>query len=597
MSEYYAPVKDMQFVLNELVGLNALCELPGFEEASPDVISAVLDEAAKLAGGVLSPLNVVGDQLGSKVVDGQVLPADGFKAAYHQFVEGGWPAVSSSPEFGGMGLPDSVASAAAEMWAGANTSFSLCALLTQGAIGAIKAHGSDALKHNYLSQLVTGEWTGTMNLTEPQAGSDLAAVRTKAVPEGDRYRLFGTKIFITWGDHDMTDNIVHLVLARTPDAPEGVKGISLFVVPKYLINDDGSLGARNDVFPVSVEHKMGIHASPTCVMSFGESQAVEGEHGAIGYLVGEENQGLVYMFTMMNHARLGVGIQGVALSDGAYQHALAYARDRIQGRSAGDAELGGIIRHPDVRRMLLLMRALTEASRAINYLAIAAYDRAGHSHDESEKADAQRQVELLTPIAKGWATEVAQEVTSLGVQIHGGMGFIEETGAAQFMRDARITTIYEGTTGIQANDLIGRKLIRDKGAQMQLLLADMRETQAQLVQAGNRFSLQAQALGDGINQLDDVAQWVLGHYKEDARLPGAASFNLLMLAGTVTGGWLMSKSALIAKQKQSDDPGFYKAKQLTAQFYAEQIMPRALSYAAAAKVGTQTLMAMGDDLF
>ena len=597
MSEYYAPLKEMQFVLNELVGLAEICALPGFEETSPDVISAVLDEAAKLASGVLSPLNVIGDQLGTQVIDGQVQPADGFKAAYHQFVEGGWPAVSANPEFGGMGLPDAVASAAAEMWSSANTSFSLCPLLTQGAIGAIKAHGSDALKQRYLSQLVTGEWTGTMNLTEPQAGSDLAAVRTKAVPDNDRYRIFGTKIFITWGDHDMTDNIVHLVLARTPDAPEGVKGISLFVVPKYLINDDGSLGARNDVFPVSVEHKMGIHASPTCVMSFGETQSVEGEHGAIGYLVGEENHGLSYMFTMMNHARLAVGIQGVALAEAAYQHAVGYALDRVQGRSPGDAELGGIIRHPDVRRMLLLMRALTEASRAVNYLAITLYDRSSHDPDQSAQSYAQRQVELLTPIAKGWATEVAQEVTSLGVQIHGGMGFIEETGAAQLMRDARITTIYEGTTGIQANDLIGRKLIRDKGAQIQLLLTEMRETQALLEQAGDGFTLQASALSEGISQLDDVCQWVLNHYQEDERLAGAASFNLLMLAGTVVGGWLMSKSALLAKQKQSEDTAFYKAKQLTAQFYAEQIMPRAVSYAAAAKVGTQTLMAMDDELF
>ena len=597
MSEYYAPLKEMQFVLNELAGLPALCDLPGFEDASPDVISAVLEEAAKLANGVLSPLNVIGDQKGSQVIDGAVKPAEGFKEAYQQFVEGGWPAVSSSPEFGGMGLPDSVASAAAEMWAGANTSFSLCPLLTQGAIGAIKAHGSDELKAQYLSQLVTGEWTGTMNLTEPQAGSDLAAVRTKAVPENDRYRIFGTKIFITWGDHDMTDNVIHLVLARTPDAPEGVKGISLFVVPKFLVNADGSLGARNDAFPVSVEHKLGIHASPTCIMSFGETEAVEGEHGAIGYLVGEENKGLAYMFTMMNHARLGVGIQGVALSDAAYQHAVTYAKERVQGRAPGDAETAGIIRHPDVRRMLLLMRGLSEAGRAINYLAIAAYDSSTHSVDAEDKSAAQRRVELLTPIAKGWATEVAQEVTSLGVQIHGGMGFVEETGAAQFMRDARITTIYEGTTGIQANDLIGRKLIRDNGLEMQALIAEMRSTEAELEQAGESFAVQASALAEGLDQLDDVCQWILTNYQDDARLPGAASFNLLMLAGTVVGGWVMAKSALIAREKQADDTAFYQAKQVTAQFYAEQVMPRASSYASAAKVGTSTLMAMTDDLF
>ncbi|MCP3669629.1 MAG: acyl-CoA dehydrogenase, partial [Gammaproteobacteria bacterium] len=389
MSEYIAPIKEIQFVLNELAELPAICNLPGFEEASSDVIDAVLAEAGKLANELLSPLNIIGDNNPARVVDKAVVETAGFKEAYQQFVEGGWAALPADPAFGGMGLPETVATATGEMWAGANTSFALCPMLTQGAINTVLSHGSDALKQSYLEKMISGEWTGTMNLTEPQAGSDLAAVRTRAVPEGEHYRISGTKIFITWGDHGMTDNIVHLVLARTPDAPVGVKGISLFVVPKYLLNEDGSPGARNDVYPVSVEHKLGIHASPTCVMSFGD----DGE-GAIGYLVGEENCGLAYMFTMMNHARLNVGMQGVALSDRAYQHAVEYAKERVQGRAIGDSETGTIIRHPDVRRMLLLIRALTEASRAINYVAVAALDVAHKDPDESRRRAANARLEL-----------------------------------------------------------------------------------------------------------------------------------------------------------------------------------------------------------
>lgn len=589
MSEYVAPVKDMHFVLNELANLSEICELPGFEEASMDVIEAVIEEAGKLASGVLAPLNVQGDQLGSKVVDGGVIEAEGFSEAYQQFVEGGWGALPGNPEYGGMGLPEAVASVTAEMWAAANTSFALCPMLTVGAIGAIEAHASDELKQTYLENMITGTWTGTMNLTEPQAGSDLAAVRSKAVPEGDHYRVSGTKIFITWGDHSMTENVIHLVLARTPDAPEGVKGISLFIVPKFLVNEDGSIGERNDVHCVSVEHKLGIHASPTCVMSFGDND------GAIGYLVGEENNGLAYMFTMMNHARLHVGMQGVALSDRAYQHAVAYAKDRTQGTAPGMVGKSAIVHHPDVRRMLMVMRAFTESSRALNYVAAAELDKAHHASDPQVKADATKRLELLTPIAKAWATEVSQEVTSLGVQIHGGMGFVEETGAAQYMRDARITTIYEGTTGIQANDLIGRKLIRDGANEFMKLLEEMKGTQAELANAGDDFASIAVALTDGMGQLEESAKWVMENFQSNPQVPGAASVNFLMLAGTVIGGWLMAKSALIAQTKLSEDEPFYSAKIVTARFYAEHIMSRSHGYAIAVKAGPDAMMGLSEE--
>lgn len=597
MSDYVAPLKEMNFVLSNLAGLSEICDMPGFEDAGIDVVEAVLEEASKLACGVVAPLNIKGDETGTKVVDGEVIEVEGFNEAYQQFVEGGWNALGANPEFGGMGLPEVVAAATSEMWAAANTSFALCPMLTQGASNALEVHGSDELKANYLPKMISGEWTGTMNLTEPQAGSDLSAVRSKAVPEGDRFRITGTKIFITWGDHGMTDNVIHLVLARLPDAPEGVKGISLFLVPKFLLNDDGSLGARNDAFAVSVEHKLGIHASPTCVMSFGETQEVEGAHGAIGYLIGKEHQGLAHMFTMMNHARLHVGMQGVALSDRAYQHAVVYAKERTQGRTPGDTEMATIIRHPDVRRSLLVMRSLTEASRAVNYVAAACYDVVHHGDDAEQKAAANARVEWLTPIAKGWATEIAQEVTSLGVQCHGGMGFIEETGAAQYMRDARITSIYEGTTAIQANDLVGRKLARDNGVEISKVIAEIRATEAELEAAGDDFTLMTSALAEGVDQLESVKDWILENYANDPRLQGTASFNFLMLAGTVVGGWMMAKSALVAKAKLSEDEVFYSAKLTTARIYAEHILPRSISYAASAKANSATLMSMSDDQF
>ncbi|MEK7874775.1 MAG: acyl-CoA dehydrogenase family protein, partial [Pseudomonadota bacterium] len=446
MSIYAAPVKDMQFVIKELVGLDQISAIPECAEVTAELVDAVLEEARKFAAAVLDPLNRSGDREGVRLVDGKVVVPQGFSEAYRQFVAGGWNGLAGQTEFGGQGLPHVVAMPVQEMWNSANMAFCLCPMLTSGVLEALRLRGSDAQKKMFLPRLTSGEWSGTMNLTEPQAGSDLSAVRARAVPEGDHYRIHGTKIFITWGEHDMAENIIHLVLARTPGAPEGVKGISLFIVPKYLVNADGSLGERNDVKCVSLEHKLGIHASPTCVLAYGDSK------GAVGYLVGEENRGLETMFIMMNHARLGVGLEGVALAERAYQHALEYAKTRVQGRAIGQksGERVTIIHHPDVRRMLMAMKAQTEAMRALAYTASAALDLSRHHPDGKERRRNQALVDLLIPVVKGWCTESSIELASTGIQIHGGMGFVEETGAAQFLRDARITTIYEGTTGIQA---------------------------------------------------------------------------------------------------------------------------------------------------
>ncbi len=591
MFEYSAPVKDMSFVLNELAGLSDLCELPRFEETNPELVDTVLEEAGKFAVGVLAPLNTAGDLNGAQCVDNAVVETAGFSQAYQQFVDGGWAALPGNPEYGGMGLPESVGLAAMEMWAAANMSFGLCPMLSQGAINAIESHASASIKNTYLEKMISGEWTGAMNLTESDAGSDLAVIRSSALPEKDYYRINGTKIYITWGDHQMTENVVHLVLARTPHAPEGVKGISLFLVPKFLVNSDGSIGDRNDVYAVSVEHKLGIHGSPTCVMSFGEKE------GAIGYLIGEENKGLAYMFTMMNHARLNVGGQGVAVSDRAYQQAAAYAKDRVQGQAPGDREKGSIIRHPDVRRMLMVMRSLTEASRALCYVTSSAFDHAHHAVDKQERTLANFRGELLTPIAKGWSTEVAQEVSSLGLQVHGGMGFIEETGAAQFMRDARITTIYEGTTGIQANDFVGRKLMRDEGREFGRLIEEVRATSDLLSVGGAEFSTITASLIEGAKTLEELSGWLLPRAKNNQQLPGAVAVNLLMAVGTVLGGWLLAKSSLIAKEKIQEDEPFYSAKMVTARFYAEQIMPRAGAYGKAVLSGHDSTMALRDDQF
>ena len=596
MSQYVAPIKDMLFAMNELAGLQDITRLPGNEEVSNDLVEAILDEAAKFANQVVDPLNRVGDKQGNKWDNGVVTTADGFKEAYATFCETGWNGMPASTEFGGQGLPVTVSTAVLEMWKSASISFSLCQMLTLGAVEAIAHHGSDELKATYLPNMVSGKWTGTMNLTEPQAGSDLAAIRSKAEPRGDgTYAITGTKIFITWGEHDMAENIVHLVLARLPDAPPGVKGISLFIAPKFLVNADGSLGERNDLICASIEHKMGIHGSATAVMSFGD------KGGAIGYLVGEPNRGLEYMFTMMNHARLNVGLEGVGVSERSYQHALAYARDRIQGRIVGDksGEKKPILHHPDVRRMLMDMKSRTEAGRALAYYVAGCMDRA-HSHPDADvRAANQRRLELLTPVVKGWCTENAQGITWNGVQVHGGMGFIEETGAAQYMRDARIITIYEGTTAIQANDLIGRKTAKEGGKSMQQLLADIAETGSALRNSGNaQLKAIADALGNGIAALDEATNWLLANYEATPQAAHAGSVPFLKLTGIVVGGWLMARSAAIAVERlDAADGDFYKAKLATAAYFAQHVIPEANSYRDAIVNGAESVLALEEALF
>jgi alkylation response protein AidB-like acyl-CoA dehydrogenase len=596
MTTYLAPMRDMQFVINELAGLQALASLPGYEEVTPDLAAAVLEEAAKLASEVLAPLNKLGDERGASWTTNGVAAAEGFGAAYRQFVDNGWNALSGDPEHGGQGLPSVVAAAAVEMWNSANMAFALCPLLTAGAMEAVKAHASEELKNCYLSRLVSGEWTGTMNLTEPQAGSDLSSVRTRAVPEGDHYRIHGQKIFITWGDHDMTDNVVHLVLARLPDAPEGTRGISLFLVPKFLVNADGSLGARNDVQCTSIEHKLGIHASPTCVMSFGDKE------GAIGYLVGQANHGLAHMFTMMNEARQKVGLQGLGIAERAYQAARDYAKERVQGRStrqkSGDRVT--IIHHPDVRRMLLTMKSQIEAMRAFGYVLAADIDVMHRHPDAAERQRLQARVDLLTPVLKGWCTELGVEIASLGVQVYGGMGFIEETGACQYLRDSRIAPIYEGTTGIQAGDLVGRKLIMDKGVAAAALIGEMRAVEARLAEAdGTDFPAIRESLAAGIEAFEQATQWVLKTIGQDPDAALTASVSYLMLTGYVCGGWQMAAAALAARARLASgaNDGFYPAKIATARFYAEQILPKANALLAAVKSGASTALTLDEEQF
>jgi alkylation response protein AidB-like acyl-CoA dehydrogenase len=581
MHEYQAPLADMKFVLRELVDFKLLALLPGFGDTTLDVAEAVLDEAGKFAGGVLSPLNRSGDVQGARWQDGRVMTADGWKQAYARFVADGWSALSCPAEFGGQNLPRVLSALIEEMWNGANVAFALCPMLTRGTVEAIELRGSETLQHTYLSKLVSGEWTGTMNLTEPQAGSDLAAVRTRAVPTGDgRYKIEGQKIFITYGEHDLTDNIVHLVLGRVSGAPDGVKGISLFVVPKFLLNDDGSPGPRNDVHCVSIEHKLGIRASPTCVLSYGQNG------GAIGYLVGEENRGLEYMFIMMNAARYSVGIEGVGISERAYQTALAYARERIQSTEAGLR--GGarvpIIRHPDVRRMLLLMKSQTEAMRALAAVAAVALDAARLHPSAEERERHQAFADLMIPVIKGWCTENSVDIASLGIQVHGGVGFVEETGAAQYLRDARITPIYEGTTGIQANDLIGRKLARDDGRAAQTVIAEMRslaETLAGTSAADSNLSAAAGVFAVSVDALERAIRHVVQNYGTDIRGVSVGAVPLLKLFGIVAGGWQLLRSAsiaqqrLLAPQEKGADAGFYEAKIVTSRFYADHVLSQA----------------------
>ena len=593
MSEYVAPLKDIRFVMQELAGLDQVVALPGCEEASPDVIDAILDEAAKFAGAVLSPLNRVGDRDGAKWKDTVVTTSPGFKEAYRQFVDNGWNGLGCDPEFGGQGLPKLLSTAVSEMWKAANHAFSLCPMLTQGAIEALMIAGTDAQKAAYLPNLVSGEWTGTMNLTEPSAGSDLAAVRSRAEPVGDgTFRIFGQKIFITYGEHDMTDNIVHLVLARTPNAPEGVKGISLFVVPKFMLNADGTLGERNDVFCVSIEHKLGIHGSPTAVLAFGDNG------GAVGTLVGEENRGLEYMFIMMNAARFNVGLEGLGDAERAYQRAVMYAKDRVQGTEVGVR--GGpkvpIIKHPDVRRMLMSMRARIEAMRALAYVTAAAQDNAHNNPDEAARKQGQAFADLMIPVVKGWSTESAIDIASLGVQVHGGMGFIEETGAAQHLRDARITTIYEGTTAIQANDLIGRKIAREKGGTIKGIIAEMRAAatllDGDLAGIGVRQSA-------AVDALERAVFWIVDNFSSDPKAAHVGAVPFLHLLGIVAGGWQMGRAAVIARAKAAldDSDPFWAAKLVTTRFYADHFLTQAAGLADSVVAGAAGALDMADDSF
>jgi alkylation response protein AidB-like acyl-CoA dehydrogenase len=590
---YTAPLQDMQFVLEELAGLSEISQLPGCEEATPDVVAAILEEAGKFASGVLAPLNRVGDREGVKWADQAVTMPAGFGAAYRQFVENGWMGLGHDPEFGGQGLPRVVSAAVREMWKSANHAFALCPMLTDGAIEALELCGSDELKQQYLPKMVAGEWTGTMNITEPQAGSDLAAIRSRAEPQADgSVKVFGQKIFITYGEHDLAANIIHLVLARLPDAPPGVKGISLFVVPKFLVNADGSLGARNDAYCVSLEHKLGIHASPTCVMSFGD------HGGATGFLVGKPNEGLKYMFIMMNAARYAVGLEGLGNAEAAYQHALAYAKERVQSRAIeGSADSVAIVQHPDVRRMLMLMKAQAEAMRALAYVTAAAQDKALHHPDEVQRKESQAFVDLMTPVVKGWLTEGANRIAYLGVQVHGGMGFIEETGAAQFMRDARITTIYEGTTGIQANDLIGRKIAREGGVTLKTVIAQMRATQSELAATGDAdCSSIAAALGQGIDAVAAAGDYIVAQYGTNVREVAAGAVPFLELLGIVAGGWQMARAALVAQAKigAGETAAFYPAKLKTARFYADHVLVEGAGLARRVIAGGATVLALDE---
>jgi len=599
MIPYTAPVADFRFLLNEVVGFDRVAGLPAFESATPDLVDAILEEGGKFASGVLAPLNTVGDREGSVLENGVVRTPTGWKEAYAQFVEAGWGSLPFEPDYGGQGMPWTVQFAAQEMWQAANLSFGLCPLLTQGAVDLLTEHGSAEQKATYLPKLIAGTWTGTMNLTEPQAGSDLAAVRTKAVrAEDGTYRISGQKIFITYGEHDMAENIVHLVLARLPDAPAGVKGISLFIVPKFLVKEDGSLGDRNDARAASLEHKLGIKASPTCVMAFGDHE------GAIGTLVGQENRGLEYMFTMMNNARLGVGIQGIALAERAYQQARDYARTRVQSKDVADARgpAVSIIHHPDVRRMLLEMRAKTEAARALALYAGTQLDIARSHEDVDVRREAQARIDLVTPIVKAWCTDIGCEVTSLGVQVHGGMGFIEETGAAQHFRDARITPIYEGTNGIQANDLVFRKVGRDGGVAANAFIAEIRATLADLESvSGDDMQAIRTNLSTALATLDQATEWVVRVQQEgNARAAAAGAVNYLRLWGTVAGGWMMAKAAAKAmeslRQPGSNAP-FLEAKLVTARFYAEQILPSTQGLLVPILSAQRTVMALGEEQF
>ncbi len=594
---FVAPTKDIRFVLKNIVGIDGLMDQGTYEDLSDDIIDAVLTESGRLATEVVAPLNWVGDQQGSqRQADGSVKTPEGFKEAYAQIVDGGWGGVPFDPNYGGQGLPKVLGLAVQEFWTAANMAFSLCPLLSRGAIESLSAHGTEEQKATYLEKLISGQWTGTMNLTEPQAGSDVGALRSKAEKQADgSYKITGTKIFITWGEHDMTENIIHLVLARLPDAPPGTRGISLFIVPKFLVNEDGSLGQRNDVKCVSVEHKLGIHASPTCVMSFGENG------GATGYLVGEENRGMACMFTMMNDARLGVGLEGVAIAERSYQQALAFAQERRQGKPVGKqheaVDMIPIIEHPDVRRMLMSMKSHVEAARGIVYAATIAADFAEAASNDDDKAAARARVDLLTPVAKGWSTDIGVEMTSIGVQIHGGMGFVEETGAAQHFRDSRIAPIYEGTNGIQAIDLVTRKLPLDGGNVVRNFIAEITEVAEEAKQSNDRsLNIIGSNLADAATHLASATEWLLDNVKSQPNDALAGATPYLKLFGTVAGGFYLAKGALAAhKQMDGSDAGYLKSRIAMAQFFAENSLSTTSGLVAPCTRGAELLYALTPD--
>jgi alkylation response protein AidB-like acyl-CoA dehydrogenase len=594
---YVAPVKDLLFNIQHLANIEQISQIPGFEDAGFDTAQAVLEESAKFNEGVLAPLNWEGDKNPSSWKDGVVTATPGFKDAFKQFAEGGWQGLQHPVDFGGQGLPKTIGAACCEMQNAANLSFALCPLLSDGAIEALLTAGSDELKATYLSNLVSGKWTGTMNLTEPQAGSDLAMVRSRAEPQPDgTYKVFGTKIFITWGEHDMAENIVHLVLARVSGAPEGVKGISLFVVPKFMVNKDGSLGARNDVHCVSIEHKLGIKASPTAVLQFGD------HGGAVGYIVGQENRGLEYMFIMMNAARYGVGVQGIAIADRAYQTAVQYAKDRVQSRPVdGSIQASApIIHHPDVRRMLMTMRASTEGCRALASVAASAYDAAHHHPDADVRKQNQAFYEFMVPLVKGFSTEMSLEVTSMAVQVHGGMGFIEETGVAQYYRDAKILTIYEGTTAIQANDLVGRKTSRDGGQTAKAIAVQIEATEAELLKSGTEHAAaMAKRLKAAREAFIDVVNFVAGNTKASPNAVFSGSVPYLMLAGNLMAGWQMGRAMLVAQERLAagDETAYMQAKIITARFYADHLLSRVPGLRSSIVEGAECVTALALDAF
>lgn len=584
MSHFVPPVKDMIFVLDQFIGLDQLSIIKGFDEIDKEFLESIYDSASEIASEVIAPTNVDGDRIGVSLEKGKVSVPRGYKEAYAAYVSGGWPTLSCNPEFGGQGLPSLVSMPVNEMVMAANFSWSHLVLLTNSVVRAVETHADPSLKDLFLKKLIAGEYSGTMVLTEPQAGSDLSALTTSAVPNGDHYKITGQKIFITWGEHDLSENIIHMVLARLPDAPEGVKGISLFLVPKYLVNDDSSLGERNSLEAVSIEHKLGIHGCATCVMNFED---------ATGYLVGEINQGLSCMFTMMNDARIGVACESVAIAERAYQQALTYAKDRVQGEAHGQKGQTTIIHHPDVRRMLLKMRSQIEMMRVLVYVNTLELDLSEDDQGHSQRAD------LLTPITKGWCSELCQEITSIGLQIHGGMGYIEETGAAQHFRDSRITTIYEGTTGIQANDLISRKVIRDQGKELRRLIAEISTEIKALDSNEQRLQLIKEYMIHSIAMIEKSLDYILQEHPKDPFLAGSVSYNFLMMMGTFMGGWVASRSAALAimNLKNTEDSEFYEAKLVSSTFFIEQCLPLVDSYSKSLMSGSVSTMTLTEDQF